>query len=294
MQTAAFQSIQAAAVETLEQRRLLAASLVDGVLLVTGTSRDDTIVLSTNDSGSKVFVTDNTKTYAFTATSIDRIKISSRSGDDRIVLATEASRRLATPMRVDAGAGDDRIRTAIDDDVIFGGDGHDTIFASAGNDSIHGGSGNDSIDGGNGDDVIHVNGGSQDLVNGKDGDDHIYAGPGGSWNPLSGDEGNDTFYGSEANNSFFGSEGNDTLYGGGGDDRLDGGTGSDVLDGGDGIDLLTEMGGTIEQDLDRFIGGAGVDHFEFVVENDIVESDADDAGWALKGTASIAYHWSLE
>ncbi|HVT87906.1 MAG TPA: hypothetical protein VHD56_03560 [Tepidisphaeraceae bacterium] len=63
-------------------------------------------------------------------------------------------------MRINAGAGDDRIGIDEGDLLItastriYGGDGNDTIFGGSGNDVILGRDGNDSLSGDAGNDII--------------------------------------------------------------------------------------------------------------------------------------------
>jgi len=103
---------------------------------------------------------------------------------------------------VDGGAGDDTIYTNPNTFAVAnGGDGNDTIYAHG---EIHGGAG---------DDIIHVV-------------DSAYPGP------VTGDDGNDTIYGSD---------GADHLDGGAGDDVLTGGAGNDVFVVGIGNDVITDF-----------------------------------------------------
>jgi Ca2+-binding RTX toxin-like protein len=130
---------------------------------------------------------------------------------------------------VDGGAGDDILYTATNTFAVAnGGDGNDTIYAHG---EIHGGAG---------DDTIHVV-------------DSYYPGP------VTGDDGNDTIFGS--NNA-------DHIDGGAGNDSIDGGAGNDVLIGGPGDDVLTGGAGA-----DRFIVGTGHDTVTDLNATEIVEID---------------------
>jgi len=71
---------------------------------------------------------------------------------------------------------------------------------------------------------------------------------------LTGDAGNDRFYGSKGDDRLRGNDGNDLLYGGSGDDRMKAGDGNDMLIGGLGQDRLDGDEGN-----DRVYGGGGMD-----------------------------------
>jgi hypothetical protein len=73
-------------------------------------------------------------------------------GDDRWTLSN--SRTDFPRQIVDAGAGNDTIRSGELDDQLTGGDGSDTLIGIGGNDAIDGGPGNDRLTGSSGDDTI--------------------------------------------------------------------------------------------------------------------------------------------
>lgn len=118
------------------------------------------------------------------------------AGDDDAVFVG------ASPMTVQAGAGDDRVHTA---------DGIDHLYGDAGNDELSGGGGMDRLYGGEGDDT---------LLGGADNDE------------LFGEAGDDILYGDAGRDVLAGGTGNDTLAGGAGDDRyvLQSGDGADTID----------------------------------------------------------------
>jgi Ca2+-binding RTX toxin-like protein len=117
--------------------------------------------------------------------------------------------------------GNDRVKAALDDDLICLGDGNDIAYGEAGNDTLIGGPGNDTLSGGEG----------IDWVSGGDGDDTIRLGAR-----------------------------NDTAYGDGGNDVINGGGGADYIDGGPGNDTIWDSFGT-DTDLyggtgdDKFVAG---------------------------------------
>ena len=128
--------------------------------------------------------------------------------------------------------------------------------------------------------LLQVVGGSNDDLEGGEGEDSLYGGNG--EDTLKGGSGNDTIEGQEGSDTIFGGSGNDLLFGdridriaGGstdsifgeeGNDSLIGGVENDILDGGDGEDTLLgvdpsandELG---ENTIDTLSGGSGEDIF---------------------------------
>ena len=150
-------------------------------------------------------------------------------------------------------------------------------------DPIHGTGGAEELTGDQGDDTIRAYGGD-DLIDSNGGDDRVLAGSGDD--SVFGGSGNDMLRGMNGNDSLAGEEGNDYLLGKSGDDTLLAGTGTDVLKGGIGSDLLdgrdgpvsstdsdTLEGGDGNDQLigdngDVLTGGAGIDDFDVVVDQD--------------------------
>jgi hypothetical protein len=144
---------------------------------------------------------------------------------DRIVLQIDGEADPTNPLgypladvqkiRIDAGAGNDRVTVDSDLDVsteILGGKGNDTLVGGSGGDTIDGGVGVDSISGGDGDDWL-LGGTKNDHLVGGDDDDVINGGTG-----------------------------NDVLDGGAGDDMLQNDLGRDTVTGGAGTDLFAPRG----------------------------------------------------
>jgi len=109
--------------------------------------------------------------------------------------------------------------------------------------------------------------GSNDTLNGGDGDD-ILIGLGG----------NDTLNGGNGNDILAGGAGNDTLIGNGGDDILIGGLGGDTITGGTGKDtFLWQKGGL----------GGGLDHItDFTINTNGLNSDILDLSQLLSGVGT--------
>ena len=135
-----------AAIETLEQRRLLSVSLVEGRLEVRGGSGADAITIDFTNEGNRVAVFDNGKIRRFDRTDIGQIIILGRGGNDAITLNSTVTLGAS----VYGEAGHDTISGGAARDRIFGGDGHDRINGGVGSDVLRGELGND---------VIHGNGG---------------------------------------------------------------------------------------------------------------------------------------
>lgn len=203
-------------VESLEQRKLLAAAILEGdTLTLTGSGdsnqievsslapglvqinvgEGDVIQLSEADqaSGNLILSADRTSLQVRTATTSTGLSVSNRSSAEGEFISNAFG--LSDPI------------TRI---TLIGGDGDDILSAFGVTESvlIIGGGGNDTLTGGDGD----------DLIDGGDGDDIIIGGLG--------------------DDNLVGGNGNDTIFGGDGDDRLVGGSGADDLTGGDGDDRV--------------------------------------------------------
>jgi Ca2+-binding RTX toxin-like protein len=85
---------------------------------------------------------------------------------------------------------------------------------------------------------------------------------------YTGDNDDNTAYGTENADTMSGGGGDDTLYGGGGNDVIDGGTGDDLVDGGAGDDTLDGGHGD-----DTVIGGAGDDVMRGGAGDDEIHAD---------------------
>lgn len=280
--------------ELLEPRRLLAASLANGVLTVTGSNATERIDLFLSSNGSSVVVSifggTNDSGDQFSLSSISSIHVNALDGFDIVAIAAGVP-----AVRVDGGAGGDE---------ITGGDGNDSLIGGAGNDFLEGKGGNDMLDGGIGADRMFGNdgidtadyssrnrnltitldraandgeGGEGDNV--QDSVENVLCGSGNdsvstntaatgnsSNNYFWGNGGNDLLDGGVGNDSLDGGEGNDDLRGNVGYDFLDGWTGNDVLDGGDQDDVLWGYDGD-----DILRGGNGNDWLVGEAHNDLLD-----------------------
>lgn len=224
------------------------------------------------------------------------------SGNDTVTLTQTAAVTLTTgagsdtittvgAAEIKSGSGGDIIRTGAQADEVNPGDGDDTVYLGAGNDELsyydwYSGvnnrlsTGADTVFGEGGDDDIYTAAGA-DKIDGGSGNDTIYAGAGGD--NVKGGAGDDEINGEAGADILYGGDGNDTiasdrdaytdtspadadvLYGGNGNDYLVAGVGADKVYGEAGDDTLSvgvQSNGTIDQTLDQFDGGAGIDTLE--------------------------------
>src|SRR5687767_14161177 len=185
-----FESATLPVVEAMEARRMLSATVVDGLLVVAGTNGDDVISFSLNATGTKIKVSVNGESDAFRLADVLRISASGKDGHDKIRMS-DNNGVLEFKARMRGGEGNDS---------LFGGDMNDKLFGGIGNDLLRGRAGDDDLQGEDGDDDLQ----------GEDGDDN-----------CQGDQGNDLLDGGQ---------GEDELWGGDGDDQGEDEDGDSVLD----------------------------------------------------------------
>lgn len=236
---------------TALEAREVPASLSGGVLMIDGTSGNDTVTVSNTtvpiflvgggvNYVAGVQVTQNGVSQSFIRGFItqDRVEFRGYGGDDYFDNNVDSMTSYA-----DGGSGNDTLYGAAVFDDLDGGTGNDTINGGQGNDRLVGGDGDDWMIGHDGDDAM-LGGAGHDHLEGRAGNDH-----------LEGESGNDTLKGGDGNDSLAGDTGNDTLMGESGNDKLAGGAGDDTLTGEAGVDHI--WGGT---GYDEVNGGTGADH----------------------------------
>lgn len=186
---------------------------VNGSPLVSGTDQDDVITVRQSPVTGLVVVTVNGESQSYTTDEARGMVIDTMAGDDVVHIEPEIEsptddfgNQVSTMLgfTVEAGAGNDRIRT---------GSGRDYVNGSTGNDQINGGAGEDTLYGGDGD----------DRIGGSTGNDYVDGGMG--------------------NDRLDGGAGNDLVHGGRGDDQIMGNAGDDVLVTGAGVDQVSNDGG---------------------------------------------------
>jgi Ca2+-binding RTX toxin-like protein len=217
-----------------------------GVLVVTGTNRNDVIVIEPRPADrSQIRVKINGHLAGiFDGSTVQRIVAFGLNGNDVIVV--NATMNQSATLFGDAG--NDVLFGARGDDQIDGGTGNDHLFGLGGNDTLCGDFGNDWLFGGQGNDTLFGDAGNDHLY-GETGDDVILGGDGNDF--LFGSIGNDQLFGQAGNDQLFGDPGNDIEVGGDGNDKLFGSTGRDLLIGGNGSDQLFGESGD-----DILVGGS--------------------------------------
>jgi uncharacterized repeat protein (TIGR01451 family) len=224
------------------------------MLLVTGTSRSDVIVIEPRPSNAaQIRVRINGQLAGiFTASNVQRIVAFGLSGNDTIIVSAALSQSAtlfgdAGNDSLFAGSGNDQLEGGSGNDHLFGGAGDDALCGDDGNDFLYGGQGSDTLFGEAGNDRLFGESGN-DLLLGGGGNDFLYGGNGND--QLYGQSGSDQLFGEAGNNILVGGDGNDKLYGGPGRDLLIGGNGADQLFGGGGDDILVAGSTSFDEDPD--------------------------------------------
>jgi len=210
--------------ETLERRRLLSVSVVEGYpgfYEVYGTPDSDVIAVAISAADS-----------SFT---VDGVQYGG-----------------ASSISIFAGPGDDFVSVSADGPTSLGA----TVEGGPGNDdlSVSGGGG---VWGGGGNDTLRLNDCYRGEIHGGSGDDHLYVSGACADAQIEGEQGNDLIDATASATAVIaaGGGGDDTIFGSQYDDELYGESGSDLLVGGAGNDIFYSA----ELERDRLIGGAGVD-----------------------------------
>jgi hypothetical protein len=159
--------------ETLEARQMLSVSVVNGALIITGTSGDDTITVSRDPvTKGQLRVSINGLLNGVDGVGVNRINISALEGND-LILIDPSQGEIALPVNIAGGSGNDTMTGGSGADILQGGRGNDVIRGSAGsdlleggvgNDFLYGGDGRDSIDGGAGADALYTGGYRREVV----------------------------------------------------------------------------------------------------------------------------------
>lgn len=158
------------AMQRLEDRRLLSAAVVDGVLTVEGTHAADEIVVSLNTVDplvTKLDVKLNGTVSSFDLSAVTSMSISGGNGHDVITL-DETAGAINVAATLLGGNGKDILTGGSGNDCLQGGNGKDVLNGGAGNDCLDGGNGKDVLSGGLGDDTL-VGGRGKDKLDGGEG-----------------------------------------------------------------------------------------------------------------------------
>ena len=214
-------------IETLEDRRLMSATVTEGYpgfFEVDGTAGADTINITVSQAA-ETFTLDGT-----TYTGVMDISVAGYGGNDSITVASSGEGSIGTS--VTGGDGNDTVNVNFPG-AIWAGLGDDILYLS---DSFRG-----EVYGEGGADQMYVSGACIDpQINGGAGNDMIDATGNLYGVIIRGGAGDDTIYGSSYNDTIYGDGGVDYLYGNGGNDtfycRGDGA--ADHVFGGNGTDIL--------------------------------------------------------
>jgi len=145
--------------EALEGRQLLSASIVKGVLRVSGAGGNDDIRIQ--KSGTSIQVAINGVAQTFKGGAVKRIRVLAGAGDDSVFVGPAISSSLS------GGPGNDTLIGGKANDTLLGGDGDDSLDGRGGNDSILGGDGRDNLSGGGGNDLLNGEAGHDSISGGK-------------------------------------------------------------------------------------------------------------------------------
>jgi Ca2+-binding RTX toxin-like protein len=259
----------------LESRRLLDASLSNGILAMNGSAGNDVIsVWVSSVNRNRVVVYDGAQEFSFAKRDVRLIRINAGRGDDVIAALVVNDRPVDIRLSINAGAGDD---------LVTGGAADDSIVGETGNDTIRGGGGaGDFVDYRYVDAPAELSTGNTLGVIAQLTPVEETREPGGFVDELHLDlEGvigtafDDRIIGNSKPNTLIGSSGHDELFGQRGDDRIEGdqggketfgnrmsgGSGDDTLLGFNGDQQLDDFGDTFEGDDgdDVLLGGAAND-----------------------------------
>lgn len=182
--------------ESLENRAMMAADLINGVLIVAGTKKADTIQLDVPTVGlhtGELEVNVNGELSYFTLASVNSIRISALGGNDQVFIDDD----IVIDAWISGGSGHDELKGGGGADSIYGENGNDQIQGSLGDDELFGDNGKDSLDGGDGSDFLD-GGNGKDTCSGGLGDDRIKGGTG--KDVLNGDAGNNLLDGDQGKN----------------------------------------------------------------------------------------------
>jgi Ca2+-binding RTX toxin-like protein len=185
-------------VETLDERLVPAVYTSNGHLIVTGTTGNDNVSVSSGYNNDwTVYVNGRSTSVSKSRVWANTIQFHGGAGNDYFNFMTgqEALRLVAY-----AGSGNDRIFGGRMNDLIYGNSGDDYLSGGSGNDTIHGDAGNDTMFGGSGNDVL-MGWDGNDTLYGDSGKDYLYGG-----------FGRDTFYVYWDTDSVFDSGGINSVY----------------------------------------------------------------------------------
>jgi Ca2+-binding RTX toxin-like protein len=177
--------------ESLEGRKLLSATLENGVLTVTGTRHGDKMEISVDhEDPTKLDVRVNDDTSSFSLADITGgVIMNGGNGSDKMAV-NEVDGAVNLNVTMNGGNGRDLMLGGSENDTFNGDNGNDKLDGDGGNDTLSGGNGKDNLLGGAGDDELMGNRGNDKLDGGEGNDD------------LDGGKGNDRCFGRKGNDDF--------------------------------------------------------------------------------------------
>jgi Ca2+-binding RTX toxin-like protein len=177
--------------ESLEGRKLLSATLENGVLTVTGTNQGDKMEISLDQADpTKLDVRVNDETSSFSLADITGGVVMNGGDGSDMMAVNEVNGTISLNVTMNGGNGRELMLGGSENDTFNGDNGNDKEDGGAGNDTLSGGNGKDNLLGGEGDDVLMGNRGN-DKLDGGDGNDD-----------LDGGKGNDKVFGRKGNDDF--------------------------------------------------------------------------------------------
>ncbi|HVT89780.1 MAG TPA: calcium-binding protein [Tepidisphaeraceae bacterium] len=213
------------------------ATLINGTLVVNGTTSADVISLSVAGNVLTIFRNGISQTFTNVG-AILHIQVYGDDGNDVVTIGN--------------GVPGSYVLGGLGNDCIIGGSGNDTLTGAAGKDTLIGNGGDDRLDGGKHNNRI-FGGDGNDRLYGQDAPDYIDAGAGAD--RVYAGAGDDTVLGGNNNDTIYAEAGNDSVDGGNHNDHIFGGPGIDTLMGGAGNDFLEDR----DNAVDILNGGIGTD-----------------------------------
>ncbi|MFO0878256.1 MAG: C2 family cysteine protease [Gemmataceae bacterium] len=197
------------ALESLETRNLLSATLVGSDLTIEGGSGNDVAYVESKliNGVETLQVKLNGEVTTFDPNQVQKIYFYGKDGNDTFT----AAQTLNIGVIAHGGAGRDTLIGGAAADALHGEGGNDIIRGRAGDDWIHGETGDDTLTGGDGNDWIYGYSG-KDTLFGNSGKDHLFDGVGAD--KLFGGLGNDSLVSIDgfSNDLLFGELGRDSFW----------------------------------------------------------------------------------
>jgi hypothetical protein len=154
---------------------MLSVSIVNGALIVNGTSGNDTITVSRDPVTKGMYrVSVNGLLNGVDGVGLKRINISGLEGND-LILIDPSQGAISLPTNIAGGSGNDTMTGGSGPDLLQGGRGNDVIRGAAGADVLEGHAGNDVLYGGDGRDRLYGNAGADTLYTGGYRKERVYS-----------------------------------------------------------------------------------------------------------------------